>query len=213
MKKQNPSFSHFYHKNDGKLSLITKKVIFVFFGLFLLCYQHHGWYELSQKPADSILHYLFDLFFQLFNRTLIWIHESGHGICYLLPYPKLFMVLNGTLFQLGFPLGVWYYYKQRENGFAAFITLFFVGLSLQYTAWYISTAGEGLHVPAHKSFLGFAGLHDFNYLLDTIGILAYYEVIAVLVKGFAYVTMIWAVVSMFHDTFSKDVSTTRSSND
>lgn len=135
--------------------------------------------------------------FFISNQTLGMIHEGGHGVCYILPCPGFIMVINGTLFQLLFPLGIAYYYKRKGNFFASYIALFFVGFSLQYTAWYISTAGEGLHLPAAKSFLGVDGYHDFNYLLSTIGLLAYNFLISGLTKLVAYGLMLWAVVKIF----------------
>jgi len=119
-----------------------------------------------------------------------------------LPCPEFIMVLNGTLFQVLFPAGVAYYYKKKGNRFAMYIALFFVGFSLQYTAWYISTAHEGLILPAHKSFLGVDAYHDFNYLLSAMGLMQYESLISGLTRLVAYLLMIIAVLGMFFGAFS-----------
>jgi hypothetical protein len=75
---------------------------------------------------------------------------------------------------------------------------------LQYTAWYISTAHEGLILPAHKSFLGVDAIHDFNYMLSAMGLLAYESFIAAVTKFVAYVIMLISVIGMFFDAFPND---------
>jgi hypothetical protein len=109
---------------------------------------------------------------------------------------------NGTIFQLLFPGLIAYYYYRRGHLFAALIALFFVGFSLQYTAWYLSTAHEGLILPAHKSFLGVDAIHDFNYMLSALGLLAYESLIAGLTRFIAYLIMLSAVIGMFFEAFS-----------
>ena len=108
---------------------------------------------------------------------------------------------NGTIFQLLFPGLIAYYYYKKGNQFAAMIALFFVGFSLQYTAWYISTAHEGRILPAHKSFLGVDAIHDFNYMLSVTGLLAYESLIAGLTRLMAYLIMIISVIGMFFEVF------------
>ena len=111
------------------------------------------------------------------------------------------MVANGTVFQLLFPGLIAYYYYKKGSLFAAMIALFFLGFSLQYTAWYLSTAHEGLILPAHKSFLGVDAIHDFNYMLSAMGLLAYESLIAGSTKFVAYLIMIASVIRMFFEAF------------
>jgi len=165
MSSKKDNFDYFHKKNNDlslSMSINSKKTIFLIFGLLLL-FPRYAPFEVHQVSTDSYIQQAFIYMFFITNQTLGIIHESGHGICYILPCPQFIMVLNGTLFQLAFPLGIAYYYKRKGNLFAAYIALFFVGFSLQYTAWYMSTAHEGLHLPAHKSFLGVDGNHDFNF--------------------------------------------------
>jgi len=200
-------FQYFYRKSRKKqvkssddMILLGKKVLFFLFFMSLLLYPHYSPYSHITHDMTWFSHF-FWLYSFVVNQTLGIIHESGHGICYLFSCPKFVMVLNGTLFQVGFPLGVAYYYRQRKNLFAYYTTLFIIGISLQYTAWYISTANEGRIVPATKSFLGVDGYHDFYYLLKKIGLLSFYSEISFIVQGAAYGLMIYAVWKMFHASF------------
>jgi len=180
----------------------AKKLTVIIFVLFLLLFPHHAPWEPAYEQNSGLLHQIFILYFFIANQTLGIIHESGHGVCYILSCPEFIMVLNGTVFQVLFPAGIAYYYKKKGNLFAMYIALFFVGFSLHYTAWYISTAHEGLILPAHKSFLGVDAYHDFNYILSATGLLAYESLIAGLTRFVAYVIMIFAVLWMLFDAFS-----------
>ena len=181
----------------------AKRTTAVLFLLFLLLYPKFSPYvSVSNAPADSLLQHLFVLYFFITSQTLGIVHEAGHGVCYILPCPEVFMVANGTIFQVLFPAGIGYYYKRRGDRFAALIALFFVGFSLQYTAWYMSTAHEGLHLPANKSFLGVDALHDFNYLFSYFHVLAYEGFISGLTRLIAYSLMIYAVVAMLLNAFT-----------
>ncbi|BAF71478.1 hypothetical protein [Sulfurovum sp. NBC37-1] len=200
--------SHLYPKKRGNKEYATdvmtpaaKKLLLLLFVLFLLLFPHYAPWETAHTQNYSIVGQIFSLYFFIANQTLGIIHESGHGVCYILPCPEFLMVLNGTLFQLLFPAGIAYYYKRKRKRFAMHIALFFVGFSLYYTAWYISTAHEGLILPASKSFLGIDAYHDFNYLLGKMGILQHESLIAGITRFMAYAIMVVSVIGMFFDTF------------
>jgi hypothetical protein len=204
------NFIHFHRKDSKKehkrssaeATPLAKKVLLLLFVAFLLLFPHYAPWESDHTQNHTILGQIFTLYFFIANQTLGIIHESGHGICYILPCPEFFMVLNGTLFQLLFPAGIAYYYKKKGNYFAMYIALFFVGFSLHYTAWYISTAHEGLILPANKSFLGVDAYHDFNYLLTAMGLMTYESFIAGLTRFIAYLMMVVAVIGMFFGAFT-----------
>ncbi len=107
----------------------------------------------------------------------------------------------GTVFQWTFPAGIAWYFWHRGERFGAMVALFFLGFSMQYTAWYISTAHEGLFVPASKSFLGVDGYHDFNYLLSLMGWVRYDGLIAGIVRFFAYLVMLTGLIGMVLESF------------
>ncbi len=203
-------FKHFHQKKSKKegqrssseATSLAKKALVLIFVLFLLLFPQYAPWEVEHTQDNTILKQIFILYFFIANQTLGIIHESGHGVCYILPCPEFIMVLNGTVFQLLFPAGIAYYYKRKGNRFAMYIALFFVGFSLHYTAWYISTAHEGLILPANKSFLGVDAYHDFNYLLSTMGLIQYESFIAGLTRFMAYLLMVVSVIGMSFGAFS-----------
>lgn len=209
MPKTNP-FKHLHQDKDkevsngdsSKPSALAKKVSVLFFLLFLLLFRHYAPWEPNYEQSDTLTCKIFTLYFFIINQTLGIVHEGGHGVCYILNCPEFMMVANGTIFQLLFPGLIAYYYFKKGNVFAAMIAFFFLGVSLQYTAWYLSTAHEGPILPAHKSFLGVDAYHDFHYMLSATGLLAYEAVLAGLVRFVAYAMMIVSVLGMFLDAFS-----------
>ena len=186
------------------MTSIVKKVLTLLFFLFLISFSQYLPYEQYREPIDSIGSLLFSLYFFIFNQTLGIVHEGGHGVCYILHTPRFFTALNGTLFQLFFPLGIAYYYRRQGNNFASYIALFFVGFSLLYTAWYISTSGQGAIVSAQNSFLGVDGYHDFHYILSSMGVLKYYSSIAIVTKYISYLLIILSIGFMFFDAFLRN---------
>jgi len=175
---------------------------FVFFLLFLLLYLKYKPYAGTPHAVASLPEYFFAIYQFIINQTLGIVHEGGHGICYILPCPRFVMVLNGTLFQWAFPLGIAYYYRKRGNSMAFYMGLFILGISMDYTAWYMSTAQEGPVIPASRSFLGVDALHDFHYLFSTLGVLAYTSVISGFTKLAAHLVLMGALLGMFLDAFS-----------
>jgi len=203
---KNRRYKHL-HKDVTKTKGLTnsaEKVTFLVFAIFLLLFPNYSPLGVQYTQDPSIVQNIFNLYFFISNQTLGIVHEAGHGVCYILNCPQFITAANGTVFQIGFPLGIAYYYKYKTNIFAYFIALYFVGFSLHYTAWYISTAHEGLHISAAKSFLGVDGYHDFNYILDSVGLLAYDNVISKLVKMLAYLLMFRATIGMYFNAFDKN---------
>jgi hypothetical protein len=116
-------FKHFHPKNSKKESKrssseatpLAKKVLLLIFVIFLLLFPHYAPWEVDYTQDNTILKQIFTLYFFIANQTLGIIHESGHGVCYILPCPEFIMVLNGTVFQLLFPAGIAYYYKRKGS--------------------------------------------------------------------------------------------------
>jgi len=187
-------------ENSKKISKNSKRVVFVLFVFFLILISKYAPYERAVE-TNTFMGQIFTLYFFIFNQTLGIVHEGGHGICYLFHCPQFMTALNGTVFQLLFPLGIAYYFRKQEQYFSSYIALFFVGFSLLYTAWYISTSNQGLHVSAANSFLGVDGYHDFYYILNAMGLLDYYAGIAAFTKFTSYLIMIVSVGLMFFNSF------------
>lgn len=184
-----------------KTSQTAKKALFFIVLAFFVGFFIYKPYTFSFRTIDGFFEHLFSLYFFIVNQTLGIVHEAGHGICYILPCPQFFMVLNGTIFQWLFPLGVGFYYKKRGNFLAWHTALFFLGISMQYTAWYISTSHHGLFIKAQNSFLGVDGYHDFNYMLSKLGILKSYSLIAGFVEFFATLLMAYGLFRIFLEAF------------
>lgn len=204
MKKS--EFRHLFPKKKGDKDRLptktAKKAVLVLFVLFLVLYIQYKPYANNTSIPANMLEYLFTLYQFIITQTLGIVHEGGHGLCYLLPCPQFLMVLNGTLFQWAFPLGIGYYYKKKGNLMAFYIGLFILGISMDHTAWYMSTAHEGAILPAHRSFLGVDAIHDFHYLFSSSGVLAYESFISGVTRAVGTLLMIGAVIAMFFEAFS-----------
>jgi hypothetical protein len=173
----------------------AQKTIAVLCVLFLLLFMKYKPYG-QILYGDSFIKEIFILYSYIINTTLGWIHESGHGVCYIIHCPDFLTALNGTIFQLLFPFIFGCASRHRGNIFGFYIGLFFVGFSMQYTAWYISTAHEGLFVPASKSFLGVDGYHDFYTVLSAFGAVGYDWLVSAIVKMIGYILMLYACFKM-----------------
>lgn len=180
----------------------AKKAALVLFALFFLLYLNYKPYESVPHQTTNVTEYLFSIYHFIIAQSLGIIHESGHGICYILPCPQFVMVAMGTLFQWGFPLGIAYYYKKEGNRMAFLAALFILGISVDHTAWYMSTAHEGAILLADKSFLGVDALHDFHYIFSTLGVLEYEALFSSLTKAVGHLLMIGAVIGIFFEAFS-----------
>ena len=209
IKKKN--FNYLFKKNDEtseKNSNYAKISAFFLFVIFTIGYLEYAPYggESYKGSNLSIFGELFWLYFFIIQQTLGIVHEAGHGICYILPCPEFFMVINGTLFQWLFPAGLGLYFYKRGNKLLAFMGLFFLGISMQYTAWYISTAHKGLMLSASESFLGVDSYHDFNYILSKFNMVQHDQIISNIIKFFAYLAMLGSLFLMFLNIFEKEES-------
>lgn len=199
-------FTHLFPKEKRERNNLpgtnAKKAVLGIFLLFMILYIRYKPYASTLHVPGTFLEYLFVLYQFIITQTLGIIHEAGHGVCYILPCPKFVMVSMGTLFQWAFPLGIAYYYRKKGNTIAFLIGLFILGISMDHTAWYMSTAHEGAILPAHKSFLGVDALHDFHYIFTALGVLAYESYISGLTRAIAYFLMIGALIGMLFEAFS-----------
>jgi len=203
------SFTHLFPKDpkeeaatDHLSTKSAKKAALVFFTLFFLLYLNYKPYESAPHQIASVTEYLFAIYRFIIVQTLGIVHEGGHGVCYILPCPQFIMIAMGTLFQWGFPLGIAYYYKKQGNRMAFLAGLFILGISMDHTAWYMSTAHEGAILFADKSFLGVDALHDFHYIFSTLGVLEYEALFSGLTKAAGHLLMVGALIGMFFGAFS-----------
>lgn len=187
----------FKTKQTAPMTPTVKKALFILFFLSFLMFVKYAPYGNTQLVGDTFGKQLFILYFFIVNQTLGIVHEGGHGICYLLHCPEFLTAANGTILQLLFPFLIGYYYKRKGLLFGYLIGLFFLGISLHYSAWYMSTADQGLFLPASKSFLGVDGFHDFNFILTQLHLLQYNTLLAGLVRFTAFCIMLYSLGYMF----------------
>lgn len=114
---------------------------------------------IARDPAGSITHGL-----------NLAIHETGHLV--FLPFGEFLHFAGGTLFQLVVPLGFLGYFLRRGDRHAASLMLWWVGVNLWDIAPYVDDA-RNLELP-----LVGGGEHDWNYLLEELGVLHLDHVIA-----------------------------------
>lgn len=195
----------FINFNDNKPTKTAKIAIFIIILLFAVGYFRYKPYQMGSWMVDDFsISTLFHIYFFVVNQTLGIVHESGHGVCYILNCPEFLTVINGTIFQLIFPLGIgiYFYFKNQKMGF--YIALFFLGISLGYTAWYISTSYKGLYLSTSESFLGVDVYHDFYYILDKLSLLKQYKTISFLVNLLSTLIILFSLAMLFIESFLKD---------
>jgi hypothetical protein len=73
----------------------------------------------------------------------------------------------------------------------------------------MSTADQGLFLPASKSFLGVDGTHDFNFILTQLHLLPYNTVLAGMVRFAAFCIMLYSLGHMFILAFFASTKDTR----
>jgi hypothetical protein len=120
------------------------------------------------------------------------IHEAGHFIVSLTGVTFL-AVAAGTGFQLAAPIAAAVNFVRNRDDFGVALCGAWLGTSLYFVAWYIADA----RVQAHPHFSPFgmeAEIHDWNYLLDTVGLLRYDTTIAAGVRVLATV-LLWASIA------------------
>ena len=99
------------------------------------------------------------------------IHEAGHVV--FMPFGEFITVAGGSLFQLIMPAAFALYFYRRGQPFSAALVLFWLGQSLLNVAVY---AGDALRLEL-PLLGGQDSVHDWNYMLDRLGLLASSEVI------------------------------------
>jgi hypothetical protein len=104
------------------------------------------------------------------------IHEAGHII--FMPFGEFVAIAGGSLFQLIVPAAFAAYFFRRKQYYSAALVMFWLGESMLNVSVY---AGDA--VAMELPLLGGEGtIHDWNYLLDKLGLLNSARVIAGLIR-------------------------------
>lgn len=128
----------------------------------------------------------------LFGGINLGIHEAGHVV--LSFAGQWIMVLGGTLFQLAAPLVAAFLFLRQPDFFAVPVCGAWFSTNLYSVATYMADA-RALELPLVT--LGAEGgdvEHDWNYLLDSVGLLNYDTTLAGFVRLLAFLLM-WASIA------------------
>lgn len=131
------------------------------------------------------------------------IHEFGHLI--FRPFGEFLMVAGGSLFQVIFPSVFVGYFVWQRSYYSAAMVLFWVGQSILNVWVYVSDAVV-MQLVLTSGFTGSeGGFHDWNYLLNTTGLLGATKTIAGIVRLAGTAVIIAAgIFSFYYSLFSID---------
>jgi hypothetical protein len=116
------------------------------------------------------------------------IHEAGHFI--FRPFGEFLMIAGGSLFQVIVPVTfAGYFYFNKQSLSCAFV-LFWVGESLLNVSVYAADS-----VVMQLPLLGGSdSIHDWNYMLEQMGLLRQTAGVALAIRALGTLTIIFAIV-------------------
>lgn len=121
----------------------------------------------------------------LFGGINLGIHEGGHLA--LMWAPHFFMILGGTLFQCAAPIVAAWLFLRQPDYFAVPVCGAWLSTNLYSVATYMADA-RALELPLVTVGGGDAD-HDWNTMLDALGIITWDTKLAFLVRAVAFVLM------------------------
>ncbi|MBI4638811.1 MAG: hypothetical protein HY727_20945 [Candidatus Rokubacteria bacterium] len=114
-------------------------------------------------------------------------HEAGHIL--FMFFGDFLQALGGSLTQVAIPaICALYFLSSRERAAAA-VTLFWTGESITHVAIYIAD-GRLTRLPLHG---GPGVIHDWNYLLTRLGLVAYAETLGGVALAVGLLTIVGAL--------------------
>lgn len=116
------------------------------------------------------------------------IHEAGHIV--FKPFGDFLMIAGGSLFQVIVPLTFAGYFFFNKQSFSCAFVLFWVGESLLNVSVYAADA-VFMQLPLLG---GDNSIHDWNYMLDDLGLLRQTAGIALAIRALGTLTIIFAIV-------------------
>ena len=121
-----------------------------------------------------------------FGGINLGIHELGHVI--FSPFGQFASVLGGSFWQLAVPLLAFWIFQRQEDYFAHAVAACWLGTSFFNMATYIGDARARV-LPLVSPFGGEEIIHDWNYLLGTMGLLPLDGALAFLTRVLAFGAM------------------------
>jgi hypothetical protein len=118
------------------------------------------------------------------------IHETGHLIFRL--FGEFMGIAGGSLFQVIFPLCFVGYFIWQRSFYSAAIVLLWVGQSI-LNVWVYASDAVVMQLVLTSGFTGSEGsFHDWNYLLDYLGLLDSTKTVAGLIRFVGTLTVVVA---------------------
>lgn len=132
--------------------------------------------------------HLFDSqYYDIFSPLNLGIHEVGHLLFSF--FGRFLNILGGTIFQLFVPIfGMVNFYRQKDF-FAIALCFGWLSTSFFHIAPYIADA-RAMNLPLVAPFGIENVVHDWNYLLNRMGILRFDAALGFFVKCLAVLSMI-----------------------
>ena len=127
------------------------------------------------------------------------IHETGHLIFRILG--EFMMIAGGSLFQVIFLAVFVGYFVWHFKYYSAAIVLFWVGQSILHVYVYAADA-QVMQLVLTSGFTGSEGsFHDWNYMLERLGLLDSTKTIAGLIRAIGTLTIIAAAILSIYYSF------------
>lgn len=118
------------------------------------------------------------------------IHETGHLIFGF--FGEFIGVLGGSLFQILVPAAFVGYFWWHQKRYSAAIVLFWVGQSI-LNVWVYAADAQVMQLVLLGGLTGSEGsFHDWNYLLDRVGLLNATKTVAAIIRIIGTLTIVSA---------------------
>ena len=187
--------------SDGKLASKVAVMLLFPYIVWLSKYNEAYTSQVNGKAISMNFDGVMQMLHNLMANANMLIHESGHGVCYIIGCPDFIMFINGTIFQLALPIiFIYIYMYKNKNIIIATIGVMWLAQNLVYVAWYMSYS----QTPnKYGFFLGDGATHDFWWLFSYLGVLEYDWLISSIVKIIAVVLLYGAYFYLVFLVFFK----------
>ncbi len=129
------------------------------------------------------------------------IHETGHLL--FRPFGEFMMIAGGSLFQVIFPAVFVGYFAWQRQFYSAAIVLLWVGQST-LNVWVYAADAVVMQLVLTSGFTGAEGsFHDWNYMLDHLGLLGSTKTVAGIIRLVGTSTILISSVLSIYFSFKK----------
>ena len=129
------------------------------------------------------------------------IHETGHLL--FRPFGEFMMIAGGSLFQVIFPAVFVGYFVWQRQFYSAAIVLLWVGQSI-LNVWVYAADAVVMQLVLTSGFTGAEGsFHDWNYMLDHLGLLGSTKTVAGIIRLVGTSTILISSVLSIYFSFKK----------